>query len=188
MVLLGAVCLAGLGALGAAGKKVTPQPAPEVVMQVAAENVMQVAAENKRDRLSVSSAQSTLTNPDAGNVESSLPSDTQATLVQSVPEPIAGTTPAHEHETAQESTEITGHGRPSRSEVSAERATQTGSHRHDPAAHKIKHRIARRAVTKHAKKPPDTEQPKQVRQITECRSDGFHPFLRTLNLVPPCEG
>jgi len=58
-------------------------------------------------------------------------------------------------------------------------------HWHDRLA---KTRSVRRRAShmNRAKMPPTQPSPAQVSELKECRSDGFSPLLRKLNLSPPC--
>jgi hypothetical protein len=47
---------------------------------------------------------------------------------------------------------------------------------------------ATRTVARHRRRPSVPAEPTQVQQATECPSDGLKPWLRTLNLAPPCQG
>ena len=95
-VAVGVVCLAGLGAIAAAAKKLAPQPAPEVVMPV--------VAGNKADRLPLVVNQDTPTaaekvdvvyvQPDEqGRADLPPPAPKQATIA-----PHRGITPRHWHD------------------------------------------------------------------------------------------
>jgi hypothetical protein len=59
-------------------------------------------------------------------------------------------------------------------------------HWHDP--HDSKFFEARRQKASSSKLPrKNSDDPKQVSDVKECRSDGLDPLLRKLNLSPPCE-
>ena len=63
----------------------------------------------------------------------------------------------------------------------------TPRHWHDPHDLKAKAANKRANSTKQSRKGGNDKPPRQVSDVKECRSDGFDPLLRKLNLSPPCD-
>ena len=159
-IALGVACLAGLGAIAAAAKKLPPVPAPEIVMPV--------VAGNKADRLPLAINQDTPTAAERVDVVYVQPSGQGQ--VQPTEQGQAGlSAPA-----------------PKEAAVRPHRGI-TPRHWHDP--HDLKARAANKRAnsTKQSRKSATDMPPKQVSDVKECRSDGLDPFLRNLNLSPPCD-
>lgn len=159
-IALGVACLAGLGAIAAAAKKLPPVPAPEIVMPV--------VAGNKADRLPLAINQDTPTAAERVDVVYVQPSGQGQ--VQPTEQGQAGlSAPA-----------------PKEAAVRPHRGI-TPRHWHDPHDLKAKAANKRANSTKQSRKGATDMPPKQVSDVKECRSDGLDPFLRKLNLSPPCD-
>ena len=159
-VALGVACLAGLGAIAAAAKKSPPAPAPEVVMPA--------VAGNKADRLPLAINQDKPTAAERVDVVYVQPSEQGQ--VQPSEQGQAGLPPPT----------------PKEAVVRSHRQI-IPRHWHDP--HDLKARAAneRANSTKQSRKGATDKPPKQVSDVKQCRSDGFDPLLRKLNLSPPCD-
>lgn len=163
-VALGMVCLAGLGAIAVAAKKLTPPPRPEVVVPA--------VSNNKADRLPTIISQ-TDTQPDAERAATAENAEkVDVAYVPSVDQNAPNPRPTAARLAASQDSA------PARDPDIAPR------HRHE--RHHVRARTERRRSIARQKMPPADPPPAQVSELKECRTDGLHPLMRQLNLSPQC--
>jgi hypothetical protein len=179
-VLFVAVCLAGVGLIAAAGKKFTPPEAPPLV--AVGPVVEPVAAGKKGDRLPVGATQTS----DEVIVAQAPPSDPPA-LPKSESQRMS-TRVADAYDAAQErerNSTVEDAPRGKQLELADHEKTLHWRHSSDDKTNRAH---ARRTAVRHRRRPSIPAEPTQVQQTSECPSDGLKPWLRTLNLAPPCQG
>jgi hypothetical protein len=167
--------------IAAAGKKLTPPEAPQLVAAAVGSVVEPVAVGNKADRLPVGTTQTS----DEVIVAQVRPSDRPA-----LPKPESqrmSTRVADAYDAAQERRErnSTVEDAPRLKLADHEKTRRHWRHSSD---HKTNRAQARRIAVRHRRRPSIPAEPTQVQQTSECPSDGLKPWLRTLNLAPPCQG
>jgi hypothetical protein len=170
--------------IAAAGNKLMPPQAPALVAPIVEPIVEPVAAGKKADRLSVSTTQTN----DEVNVAPAPRPDPPA-LPKSVSRGMS-TRVADAYDAAQERRDPASVIDDAAKVKDVKVPVHEKWHRHwrHSSDHKANRAHARRTVARHKRRPSVPAEPTQVQQTTECPSDGLKPWLRTLNLAPPCQG
>jgi hypothetical protein len=183
-IFFAAVCLAGVGLIATAGKNLMSPQAPPLVVPIVEAIVEPTAAGKKADRLPVSTTQSN----DEVIVAQAPRSDPPA-LPKSVSQGMS-TRVADAYDAAQERRDPASVINDAPKANDLKPAVHEKWHRHwrHSSDHKANRALARRTVARHRRRPSVPAEPTQVQQTTECPSDGLKPWLRTLNLSPPCQG